>query len=117
MPEPRSSLPNAPLHIKTTSGRQKHFRVAVCSLVIGIFIILLAVYLEPPPKGGIRLGSMGGLSSYAGSINEKGQIIGVIQTKPEGYSRAFFWDKESGMQDLGSLGGSISMPFGINRDG
>jgi probable HAF family extracellular repeat protein len=45
-------------------------------------------------------------------INDSGDVAGASAT-PAGYLHAFFWTG-SGMQDLGTLGGTSSFAYGIN---
>lgn len=72
-------------------------------------------------KGFIRdLGTLGGDIAFAGSLNEQGQVTGFASNGvPDPFSiyyylvfgssngtqtRAFLWDKNEGMRDLGTLG-------------
>jgi probable HAF family extracellular repeat protein len=79
------------------------------------------------------LGTLGGSQSYAEAINDRGQVTGLsVNTIPDPFSfhylflyfspngtqaRGFLWDKEEGMQDLGTLGGPDSFPNLINERG
>jgi probable HAF family extracellular repeat protein len=64
------------------------------------------------------LGTLGGSSSDALSINRAGQVVGVSKTA-DGYDHAFLWDPGTGtMRDLGTLpGGSWSIATAINNAG
>jgi probable HAF family extracellular repeat protein len=64
------------------------------------------------------LGSLGG-ASFAHAVNAKGQVAGASETSisPPFYRRAFFWDPDTGIQDLGTLGGNDSFGLGINDYG
>ena len=70
----------------------------------------------------------GGYESYSGAVNSHGQVVGLAaNTIPDansifaiwGYqARAFLWDQQSGMQDLGTLpGGSDAAAALINEGG
>ena len=63
----------------------------------------------------IDLGTLGGDSSYAHSINEHGQVVGWSETST-GDEHAFFWENGI-MTDLGTLGGIKSRAYGINNSG
>jgi probable HAF family extracellular repeat protein len=82
-------------------------------------------------NGRIRdLGTLGGVSSFAGTINNLGQVVGVALNQiPDPYSimgnasattltqsRAFLWQKGE-MRDLGTLGGPDSWPNALNNHG
>jgi probable HAF family extracellular repeat protein len=62
----------------------------------------------------IDLGTLGGLSSYAVDINERGQIIGASDV--DARQRGFLWENGV-MTDLGTLGGPYSYPVAINEHG
>jgi len=65
----------------------------------------------------IPLGTLGGLFGFALAINERGQVTGGARTAA-GLLRAFLWDEDSGMTDLGTLPGEPeSMGRGINNRG
>ncbi len=79
------------------------------------------------------LGTLGGSTSFAQAINDRGQITGLALNSisdPFSYyyvflygfsngtqTRAFLWDEEDGMQDLGTLGGPDAFPSLINQRG
>lgn len=48
------------------------------------------------------LGTLGGSLSEATAINDLGQVVGSAETS-EGYQRAFIWDANNGMNDLGTI--------------
>ena len=63
----------------------------------------------------IDLGTLGGTFSFAGAINERGQVVGYSETA-SGEIHAFLWH-QGVMTDLGTLGGTISQAFTINERG
>lgn len=59
------------------------------------------------------LGTLGGNSSWANSINNSGQVVGCANLS-NGQSHAFLWQSGT-MTDLGTLpGGNFSWAYGIN---
>ncbi|MCP9440510.1 MAG: hypothetical protein NHB36_11550, partial [Nitrospira sp.] len=61
-----------------------------------------------------ELGTFGRSWSEAFDINDHGQVVGWAENA-RGYDRAFLWTSESGMVDLGTLGGDRSRASGINN--
>ena len=72
-------------------------------------------------KGGIavNLGVLKGqLYSRANSINAMGQVVGYSgQQRDSSESRAFLWTSETGMVDIGTLGGAYAQAYAINDAG
>ena len=80
----------------------------------------------------IDLGTLGGNQSAANAINDRGQVAGfstnavpdplswlyfILGSSNGTQTRAFLWDKHSGMQDLGDLGGGNAFGLFLNRHG
>ena len=85
------------------------------------------------------LGTLGGSSSFSQALNDRGQITGLaLNGIPDPFSfyyqflyclpfqicppnatetRAFVWDEEDGIQDIGTLGGPDAFPSLINQRG
>jgi probable HAF family extracellular repeat protein len=72
-------------------------------------------FIWTPSQGYSTLGTFGGASSYAMSINNSGIATGSAQTS-SGYAHAFLSNGTT-MQDLGTLGGVASYAYGINDAG
>ncbi|MBW8041844.1 MAG: hypothetical protein FVQ85_17850 [Planctomycetes bacterium] len=53
---------------------------------------------------------------WASGINDAGQVVGGVLIYG-GYTRAFLWDKTTGMTDLGVLGGIWANATGVNDAG
>jgi probable HAF family extracellular repeat protein len=75
------------------------------------------------------LGTLGGPEAWALFVNARGQVAGFSMTNstPNSVTDAcgtnvpttdpFSWDKEHGMTDLGTLGGTCGSPYGMNNRG
>lgn len=55
------------------------------------------------------LGSLAANASWAGGINDAGQMLGTLYFQSTASDHVFFWDSGT-MTDLGTLGGSSSFP-------
>jgi probable HAF family extracellular repeat protein len=52
------------------------------------------------------LGTLGGTTSFAFDMNDRGQVVGRSNPGPRRAQHiAFLWDPGTGMRDLGALGG------------
>lgn len=69
-------------------------------------------FLIAEPGTMIDLGTLGGATSIAHDLNDRGEAVGLAETKA-GEPRAFVWTATDGMRDLGTLG-AASMALGIN---
>jgi probable HAF family extracellular repeat protein len=74
----------------------------------------------------INLGTLGGNESFAGPINDKGQVAGAAaNSMSDPYSifgfgtqtRGFIWEKGKQMRDLGDLGGPDTVALYLNQSG
>jgi probable HAF family extracellular repeat protein len=69
------------------------------------------------PRDGFRdVGTLGGGSTEAGSIDELGRVMGSSQ-RASGLSAAFVWSEAEGMRDLGTPGGKWAVATAGNRAG
>lgn len=73
-----------------------------------------AAYWDGSSSSVDDLGTLGGLTSWAYGLNDKGFVVGAADLTI-GY-HAFVWDGED-MTDLGTLGGYFSIAYDINEDG
>jgi probable HAF family extracellular repeat protein len=64
----------------------------------------------------VDLGTLGGNSSQAVAVNNRGQVVGQ-STAVDGSVRAFLWTEADGMMDLGTLGGTTSIASAVNDRG
>ncbi len=80
--------------------------------VAGTFPLTAQIKTVYIPK---NLGTLGGNSSDARGINEKGEVVGVAKNSA-GTERAFLW-VNGVMTDLGTLGGNASIATAISQDG
>ncbi len=86
-------------------------------VVIAVIAVLgtLAVFalLRRPSKlySVTVLPSLGGAWTWACSINDRGQVVGIAQT-PGAQYHLFLWDHEQGMRDLGPASGGSYVTLG-----
>jgi probable HAF family extracellular repeat protein len=62
------------------------------------------------------LGTLGGLSSWAGGVNSAGEVVGWAHLA-SGEQRPFRWTAAEGMRDLGTFGGTRHEAVAINDAG
>ncbi len=72
-------------------------------------------FLREPDGTVVMLGDLGGDSSCAVAINERGQIVGNSFTGRT--YRAFVWDRQNGMRQLPSLGTRTNRAMAISDSG
>jgi probable HAF family extracellular repeat protein len=75
------------------------------------------------------LGALGGPDAWAGLVNERGQVAGVSYTSFNANAtngtcapnapgqNPFFWQKDTGIVDIGTLGGTCGVPNAMNNRG
>lgn len=71
------------------------------------------------------IGTLGGTDAQALLINERGQVVGYSYTGSAASpfcayplaTDSFIWEKDKGMTDLGSLGGTCTTAFDLNQNG
>lgn len=68
-----------------------------------------------PGRGVTELGTLGGDSSIAVAVNDRGEVAGNSQTA-DGTTHGFLW-RDGEMTDLGTLGGENSQVLGMNDRG
>ena len=54
------------------------------------------------------LGSLGGASNVASSINNRGDVVGTAQSPKDDTVHAFLWTKQTGMLDYGVFPGAVA---------
>jgi probable HAF family extracellular repeat protein/predicted outer membrane repeat protein len=92
--------------------------------VIAVVILLGVCKVQSVEYEVIILDTLGGERSYAYAINDSGQVVGQSSTS-DNQTRAFLWDKDNGMRNLGALEipGNPGQPYyyscatGINNSG
>src|SRR6266849_4209352 len=78
--------------------------------------------------GMVDLGTLGGTNSFltirgsafegnGGGVNNRGQVVGESSISGDTPLHAFSWTSGGGMVDLGTLGGTDSVPFAVNGSG
>ena len=85
------------------------------ALFVGLVLCLALCYLHRKPYTVLALGTLGGPSSTAFALNDRGQVVGMADL-PYKRRHAFLWDRGH-LQDLGTLGEEGSCASGINNHG
>jgi probable HAF family extracellular repeat protein len=75
--------------------------------LLGTIALAPGTALAAPVYTITDLGTLGGDFSFSRGINASGQVTGLSDTAG-GTDHAFLWDPQSGMHDLGTLGGQAS---------
>jgi probable HAF family extracellular repeat protein len=82
---------------------------------VGLFVGQHAVLWD---DGSVTsLGGLGGTMGKAGAINDRGEVAGFSSLPGDSSVHSFLWTKQTGMQDLGTLGSDyLGDPAGINNN-
>src|SRR5579864_6448988 len=86
--------------------------------VISSLVSFLATNAVAQSYTAIDLGTLHAGSARIHGVNESGQAVGASGHPHGAETHAFFWQKQGGMRDLGTLpGGDYSSAFAINDSG
>ena len=73
-------------------------------------------FFVPEPGKMLDLGSLGGVTSVAHDVNDRGEVVGFAESRG-GQPHAFRWTAADGISDLGTLDGTVSIALAINNRG
>ncbi|MDD2336418.1 MAG: hypothetical protein PHD01_07550, partial [Geobacteraceae bacterium] len=115
---PDSAYPNA--DFSTARGINNSGQV-VGQVHTDLYTMEALLWSDPTAPSTFQVLDTGGLPAYADSINNVGQVVGMIDvpfTEPNGYEtylhHAAFWDADGTLTDLSSFGGSGALAVGLN---
>src|SRR5262245_37161242 len=94
---------------------RRNIRWKIPLFIFALLLVSLNTQQAAARDSGSRvrdLGTLGGNTSRAIAINNRGHVVGV-STTATGDNHAFLW-KHGRMIDLGTLGGTMSAAFGLN---
>ena len=87
-------------------------------LMIAIIVLFLTCVAAAQTYTAIDLGTLHAGSARIHGVNESGQAVGASGYPHGAETHAFFWQKQGGIRDLGTLpGGDYSSAFAINDSG
>jgi len=86
--------------------------------MIAIIVLFLTCIAAAQTYNAIDLGTLPAGSARVHGVNESGQAVGASGYPHGAETHAFFWQKQGGIRDLGTLpGGDYSSAFAINDSG
>jgi len=87
-------------------------------LMIAVMVSFLACHASAQTYTAIDLGTLRAGSARVHGVNASGQAVGASGHPHGAETHAFFWQKQGGIRDLGTLpGGDYSAAFAINDSG
>jgi probable HAF family extracellular repeat protein len=87
-------------------------------LMIAVLVCALAYGAGAQTYTAIDLGTLRAGSARVHGVNDSGQAVGASGYPHGAETHAFFWQRQGGMRDLGTLpGGDYSVAFAINDSG